>query len=56
MDRKSPTLLSLKVIGGELLLYLFTSFYQGEVKVTQSCPTHCNPMDYTVHGILQARY
>ena len=25
------------------------------VKVTQSCPTLCNPMDYTVHGILQAR-
>ena len=27
-----------------------------EVKVSQSCPTLCNPMDYTmVHGILQAR-
>ena len=26
-----------------------------EVKVTQSCPTLCNPMDYTVHRILQAR-
>ena len=26
-----------------------------KVKVTQSCPTLCNPMDYTVHGILQAR-
>ena len=25
------------------------------VKVTQLCPTPCNPMDYTVHGILQAR-
>ena len=25
------------------------------VKVTQSCPTLCDPMDYTVHGILQAR-
>ena len=25
------------------------------VKVTQSCPTLCNPMDYMVHGILQAR-
>ena len=25
-----------------------------KVKVTQSCPTLCNPMDYTVHGILQA--
>ena len=26
-----------------------------EVKVAQSCPTLCNPIDYTVHGILQAR-
>ena len=25
------------------------------MKVTQSCPTLCNPMDYIVHGILQAR-
>ena len=24
-------------------------------KVTQLCPTLCNPMDYTAHGILQAR-
>ena len=26
-----------------------------EVKVAQSCPTLCNPIDYTVCGILQAR-
>ena len=26
-----------------------------KVKVTQSCPTLCDPMDYAVHGILQAR-
>ena len=26
-----------------------------KVKVLQSCPTLCDPMDYTVHGILQAR-
>ena len=25
------------------------------MKVTQSCPTLCDPNDYTVHGILQAR-
>ena len=25
------------------------------MEVIQSCPTVCNPMDYTVHGILQAR-
>ena len=28
---------------------------KNEVKVTQSCPTLCNPMDHTVHGIFQAR-
>ena len=26
-----------------------------KVKVAQSCPTPCDLMDYTVHGILQAR-
>ena len=26
-----------------------------KVKVAQSCPTLCNPMDYTAHGILQAK-
>ena len=26
-----------------------------KVKVTQSCPTLCNHIDYTVHGILQVR-
>ena len=26
-----------------------------KMKVSQSCLTLCNPMDYTVHGILQAR-
>ena len=44
--------------------YYFTSIFKKilllatecwKVKVTQSCPTPCDPMDYTVHGILQAR-
>ena len=26
-----------------------------KVKVVQSCPTLCDPIDYTVHGVLQAR-
>ena len=26
-----------------------------KVKVAQSCLTLCDPMDYTVHGILQTR-
>ena len=25
------------------------------VKVSQLCPTLCDPMDYTVHGVLQAK-
>ena len=28
---------------------------KAKVKVAQSCPTLCDPMDYTVRGILQAR-
>ena len=29
--------------------------YVFNVKVAQSCPTLCDPMNYPVHGILQAR-
>ena len=33
-----------------------TIYYETEkLKVTQSCPTLCDPMDCIVHGILQAR-
>ena len=31
------------------------SLRRSEVKVAQWCPTLCDPMDYTVQGILQAR-
>ena len=31
------------------------SIYYSESEVAQSCPTLCDPMDYTVHGILPAR-
>ena len=34
---------------------LLCAGYLSEVKVTQSCLSLCNPMDYTVPGILQAR-
>jgi len=37
-----------------LVTCLFVFFYC-EVKVTQSCPTLCDSMDYTFHGIIQAR-
>ena len=36
---------------GEVL----TTGLPGKVKVTQSCPTLCDPMDHTINGILQAR-
>ena len=29
--------------------------YSWKVRVTQSCLTLCDPVDYTVHGILQPR-
>ena len=32
-----------------------TCFLNSQVIVIQLCPTLCDPMDYTVHGILQAR-
>ena len=31
------------------------AFTAVKVKVAHLCPTLCDPMDYTVHGILQAR-
>ena len=37
----------------ETITTLFIN-YEKKVKVAQSCPTLCDPMDYTVHGILQA--
>ena len=39
-------------------MYAYSKYiYESEVKmkVTKSCPTLWDPMDYTVHGILQAR-
>ena len=37
--------------------HVHTAIFKSEVKVkaTQWCPTLCDPMNYTVHGILQAR-
>ena len=36
-------------------LLIHSSWNRVKVKVAQLCPTLCNPMDNTVHGILQAR-
>ena len=35
--------------------YMWSTINEAKAKVTQSCLTLCNTMDYTVHGILQAR-
>ena len=35
--------------------YIMKTWWKLKVNITQSCPTLCNSMDYTVHGILQAR-
>ena len=37
------------------MLSEFVLSTRAKVKVTQLCPTVCNPMNYTVHGILQVR-
>ena len=43
------------IISPYLSAYLCYEFYHLKVKVSQSCPTLCDPMDYTAHRILQAR-
>ena len=40
-----------KYTNNDLLFF----FMKVKVKVTQSCLTLCDPVDYTVSGILQAR-
>ena len=53
-----PESLFLESRGWQETLRLSGTLLSGKkvkVKVAQSCPTLCNPMDYTVHGILQAR-
>ena len=50
---KTRKILSLVYMGYSFLL--FHTDWKKKVKVTQSCLTLCDPMDYTVHGIFQAR-
>ena len=42
-------------IEGTYLNIIKAIYDKSEVKVTQSCPTLCDPMDYTIHETLQAR-
>ena len=37
------------------LIVLFYSRHSVKMKVTESCPALCNPVDYTVHEILHVR-
>ena len=47
--------LKIKVTAFWSALLSKTQGLEGKVKATQLCLTFCNPMDYTVHGVLQAR-
>ena len=37
------------------MIFSVTYYCKVKVKVAQLCLTLCDPMDYSVHGILQAR-
>ena len=60
MERKEieSAEIDFKILSG-LLPHLIVTGKVGrlgmKVKVALLCPTLCDPMDYTVHGILQAR-
>ena len=53
--RRKQTLFSGSQPHPHLLPLPSSNGWKVKVKVAQSCLTLCNPMDYTVHGILQAR-
>ena len=54
-------LAAISLFSNSVSLLLFYKFiwrniiWKVKVKVAQLCPTLCDPIDYTVHGILQAR-
>ena len=53
---RSTVCWEINVLESPTVFMEWTIFPMSEwVKVTQSCPTLCNPMDYADHGILQAR-
>ena len=47
--------LAIHFLVGRVIFYLKCKCWWSEVKVTPSCLTLCDPMVYTVRGILQAR-
>ncbi|CAI9173720.1 unnamed protein product [Rangifer tarandus platyrhynchus] len=52
---KSPLFFKAMVFTFRFAALHQTFLKEVKVKVAQSCPTLCHPMDYTVHGMLQAR-
>ena len=52
-----PKLSAVKSVGSGLRARWNSQLYElrGFGKLLTLCPTLCDPMDYTVHGILQAR-
>ena len=43
------------ILGPQPGIALWSPAWTVKVKVAQSCLTLCDPMNYTIHGILQAR-
>ena len=37
-----------------LFVFIYEVAFTLKMKVAESCPVLCDPMDYSVHGILQA--
>ena len=55
VNRDCPSQVTFRYCSPRYVLCRCTFLLKVKVKVAQSCPTLCDPMDYTVHGILQAR-
>ena len=51
----NPSIPSPSLTGGVIFFLTSATWEWSEVKVAQQCPTVCDPRDYTVHGVLQAR-
>ena len=43
------------MVAKTLNIHVLVGLESKESEVAQSCPTLCDPMDYVVHGFLQAK-
>ena len=55
MSRKLYSIMAKGMVSGVRMPTFKHWFYLVPEKVVHSCLTLCDPMDYTVHGLLQAR-